>query len=93
MGPWLALILGALGGGVIAAILTWYFTKPKVEATIAATEAELSAKRVATERESEAILKASREEAQEIRAEAEKVIERRYEDLARSRRACRSTKR
>jgi ribonuclease Y len=84
MGIWLPLLLGALGGAIIAALVTWYVMKPRVESTVAAAEAERQAKREAAEREAEAILKASREEAQEIRAEAEKVIERRYEDLARA---------
>lgn len=84
MSPWIALMIGAIVGGAIAAVLTWVIMKPRVEAVIAATEAELAAKRDAAERESEAILRNSRAEAQEIRAEAEKSIERRYEDLARA---------
>lgn len=84
MPTWIALLLGALVGGAIAAIVTWYLMRPRLEAKIAAVEADITAKREAAEREVEAILKASREEAQEIRAEAEKVIERRYEDLARA---------
>ncbi len=84
MPAWTFLLIGAIVGGAIAAVVMWLILKPRMEAEIAAVEAELAQRRQAAEREAEAILRASREEAQEIRQEAENVIKRRYEDLARA---------
>lgn len=84
MPTWLALLIGAVAGGAIAAVALWFIMKPRMEAEIAAVEADLAQKREVAEREAEAILRASREEAQELRQEAENVIKRRYEDLARA---------
>jgi ribonuclease Y len=81
---WIGLLIGVVVGAAIAALATRAIMQPRVAETIAAVEAELAEKREATERESEAILRTSREEAQEIRLEAEKAIDRRYKDLARA---------
>ena len=81
---WIGLLIGLVVGAVIAALVTRAYMQPKVAGTIAAAEAEIAEKRVAAERESESILRNSREEAQELRLEAEKAIERRYQDLARA---------
>ncbi len=81
---WIGLIIGLLVGAIAAALVMRSIMQPKVDALVAATEAELAEKRVATERETETILRTSREEAQDIRNEAEKAIERRYQDLARA---------
>jgi len=81
---WIGLLIGLLVGALVAAFVTRSVMRPRIEAVIAATEAELAEKRAATDREVEAILRTSREEAQDIRTEAEKAIERRYQDLARA---------
>jgi ribonuclease Y len=81
---WIGLIIGLLVGAIAAALIMRSIMQPKVDAVVAATEAELSEKRLAVEREVETILRTSREEAQELRNEAEKAIERRYQDLARA---------
>ena len=81
---WIGLIIGLVVGAIAAALITRSVLRPKLEAMVAATEAELAEKRTAAERETETILRTSREEAQEIRTEAEKAIERRYQDLARA---------
>ncbi len=81
---WIGLLIGVLIGAVVAALVMRSIMQPRVAATIAAAEAEIADKREAAERETESILRVSREEAQEIRAEAEKVIDRRYKDLARA---------
>ena len=81
---WIGLIIGLLVGAIAAALITRSVMRPKIEALVAATEAELAEKRAAADREAENILRISREEAQEIRTEAEKTIERRYQDLARA---------
>ena len=81
---WIGLLIGLLVGAVVAALIMRAVMQPRVAETIAAAEAEIAEKRLAAERESENILRVSREEAQEIRLEAEKAIERRYQDLARA---------
>ena len=81
---WIGLIIGLLVGAIAAALIMRSIMRPKVDAVVAATEAELAEKRLVAEREVETILRTSREEAQEIRNEAEKAIERRYQDLARA---------
>lgn len=81
---WVGLLIGIVVGAAIAALVTRAVMRPKVAETIAAAEAEIAEKREAAERESENILRVSREEAQENRLEAEKAIERRYQDLARA---------
>lgn len=81
---WIGLLIGILAGAVIAALVTRAYMQPKVAETIAAAENEIAEKRLANEKECESVLRISREEAQEIRLEAEKSIERRYQDLARA---------
>jgi len=81
---WIGLLIGLLVGAVVAALIMRAVMRPRVAETIAAAEAEIAEKRVAAERETENILRVSREEAQDIRLEAEKAIERRYQDLARA---------
>ena len=84
MDLWIGLLIGVVVGAVIAALVTRAIMQPRVAETIAAADAVIAEKRESTERESENILRISREEAQEIRLEAEKAIERRYQDLARA---------
>ncbi len=81
---WIGLLIGVVVGAAIAALVTRAVLQPRIAATVAAAEAEIAEKRVAAERESENILRVSREEAQDLRLEAEKAIERRYQDLARA---------
>ena len=81
---WIGLLIGVVLGAAIAAFVTRAVMQPRVAATIAAADAEIAEKREVAERESENILRTSREAAQDIRLEAEKAIERRYQDLARA---------
>jgi ribonuclease Y len=81
---WIGLLIGVVVGAAIAAFVTRAVMQPRVAATIAAADAEIAEKRETAERESENILRTSREAAQDIRLEAEKAIERRYQDLARA---------
>jgi ribonuclease Y len=81
---WLGLLIGVVVGAAVAALITRAVMQPRVAETIAAAEAEIAEKREATEREVENIMRISREEAQELRLEADKAIERRYQDLARA---------
>ncbi len=81
---WLGLLIGVVVGAAIAAIATRAVMQPRVAETVAAAEAEIVEKREAAEREIDNIMRVSREEAQELRLEADKAIERRYHDLARA---------
>jgi len=81
---WIGLLLGIVVGAVIAALVTRAYLQPKLAEMIAATEAEIAERRIANERDCENVLRVSREEAQDLRLEAEKAIERRYQDLARA---------
>lgn len=80
----IGIVIGLIIGGGIAAAVVYRTMQPRVEHEYESLQKEINDKRAAAEREAEAILRASREEAQQIRVEAEKVIERRYEDLARA---------
>src|SRR5690606_25538625 len=84
MDLWIGLLIGLLIGAAVAAFITRSVMKPRIAEMIATAENEIAEKREAVERESENILRISREEAQDIRLEAEKAIERRYQDLARA---------
>jgi ribonuclease Y len=80
----IGIVIGLIIGGGIAAAVIYRSIKPRVEKEHEMLQQEIADKRMTAEREAEAILRASREEAQQIRVEAEKAIERRYEDLARA---------
>ena len=81
---WIGLLIGLVVGAVIAALVTRSVMRPRIAEMIASAESEVAEKREAAEREAENILRTSREAAQDIRLEAEKAIERRYQDLARA---------
>ncbi|MEJ2750117.1 MAG: Rnase Y domain-containing protein, partial [Anaerolineae bacterium] len=82
--PLVWVLIGLAAGGSITAIAMWFYLKPKTEETYANLQKEIEEKRAATEQEAAAILKSSQQEASKIRLEAEKVTERRYQDLARA---------
>jgi ribonuclease Y len=77
-------IVGLLIGAVAAAAITYMVLKPRVQEAQKKLEIELEEKRKEAEVENQNSLEAARKEAKQIRAEAEKVIERRYADLARA---------
>lgn len=83
-GIWIGILVGIIVGGLATAVITYLILKPRTEETVQQFEAELEQKRVVAGKEIEAIVEAAKEEAREIRQEAEKVIERRYQDLARA---------
>ncbi len=78
------LLLGLLVGALIAAGATFFILKPRNEQTQLAFNEALEKKRQAAERENKAALDTARNEARQIRQEAEKVTGRRYADLARA---------
>ncbi len=79
---WIGILVGVVFGGAIAAAATWYVTKPRTEETLEKFNQEMERNRSATEKESEQILNAARGEAKQIRQEADKAIDKRYQDLA-----------
>lgn len=77
-------LIGLAAGAGITAVAMWFYLKPKTEETYANLQKEIEEKKAAAEQEAAAILKISQQEASKIRLEAEKVTERRYQDLARA---------
>jgi ribonuclease Y len=82
--PLVLVLIGLLAGASIAAIAMWFFLKPKTEQIYQDLQNEVEEKKAASEREAAATLKTAQNEAKQTRMEAEKVIERRYQDLARA---------
>lgn len=78
----IGILVGVVLGAVIAAAATWYYTKPRTEETLAQFNQEMERTRAVTEKESEQILNIARDEAKQIRQEADKAIDKRYKDLA-----------
>lgn len=89
---WIGLLIGIVVGAAVAAFITRAVMQPRVADTIAAAESEIAEKRLAAEREAENILRTSREAAQDIRLEAEKAIERRYQEPGTRRGTCRPSR-
>ena len=81
-------ILGVIGALVIGLAIgaggTWLIMKPRVEEAYEQLQRDLEQRRAAVEKEVENILDTTRKEAQDIRQEAEKLAERRFQDLARA---------
>jgi ribonuclease Y len=82
--PALNILLGAVIGIILGATVVYFLVRPQLDQKAAAVERELEERRALTEKETVEILEISRQEAQQIRLEAEKNIERRYQDVARA---------
>ncbi|MAT97364.1 MAG: ribonuclease Y [Anaerolineaceae bacterium] len=80
----ISILLGAVIGIIVGAAAVYFLIRPQIEQKVAAVERELEERRVLAEKETTEILEISRQEAQQIRLEAEKTIERRYQDVARA---------
>jgi ribonuclease Y len=83
-GLWIGILVGALVGIAIGGAVAYFVMKPRTEQARLDFENELARKQAAAERETETILAVATKEAKQIRNEAEKVVERRYQDLARA---------
>lgn len=81
---WIGIVVGLVIGAGVAVAATYFFMKPRTEQARLDFENELARKHAAAERETETILEIASREAKQIRVEAEKVVERRYQDLARA---------
>ncbi len=79
----IGIIIGLVIGGVAVAGV-WFYLKPQTDAIYEEANKDAADQREAANREAEAITTAARQEAQQLRLEAEKVTERRHQDLARS---------
>lgn len=77
-------IVGVLVGAAAAGIGLWYYLKPKTDEMYAAAGRDIQEQKERAEQELEQLLAEARREAQELRLEAEKVTERRYQDLAKA---------
>jgi ribonuclease Y len=82
--PAINILLGAIIGLIIGAAAVYFMIRPQIEQKVATAEREIEERRVLAEKEMTEILETSRQESQQIRQEAEKAIERRYKDLART---------
>lgn len=83
-GLWIGIFVGLIIGAAAAAAATWYILKPRNEEALQQFNEELARRRETAEKESEQILNTAANEAKQIRLEAEKVIEKRYDDLAKA---------
>ena len=83
-GLWIGIFVGLIIGAAAAAAATWYILKPRNEEALQQFNEELARRRETAEKESEQILNTATNEAKQIRLEAEKVIEKRYDDLAKA---------
>ncbi|MCB8982413.1 MAG: ribonuclease Y [Ardenticatenaceae bacterium] len=81
---WIGIFVGIIIGATVAALVTWYVLKPRTEEALQQFNQELERRREASEKEAEQILNTATNEAKQVRLEAEKVIEKRYEDLAKA---------
>jgi len=84
MPPLTLAIISALVGAAIAAAVTWLLLKPNTKAALLELEREIEQKRKESQREADSIVESSKKEARQTRLDAEKVAERRFQDLARS---------
>lgn len=84
MEPLLSLVVGAVIGGGIALGFAWFYLRPRTAQALADFEQEIEKKRSAAEADAEAALTSAKNEARQLRKEAENVAERRYQDLAKS---------
>lgn len=82
--PIVYVIVGLVIGAVAAAAITYVVLKPRIQEVHKQLETELEQKRKEAETENQSIVETARRDAKQIRTEAEKVIERRYTDLARA---------
>ncbi len=80
----IGIIIGLVAGAVVAGVIATYVQRPRTEQIYADAREEAATIRGQAEAEVQAELDAARNEAKQTRLEAEKAVERRYEDLARA---------
>jgi len=80
----IGIIIGLAVGGAVAAAVAYYVQRPRTEQIYADAREEAAQIRSQAEAEAQANLNSARDEIKRTRAESEKAVERRYEDLARA---------
>ena len=80
----IGIIIGLVVGGAVAGAIAYYIQRPRTEQIYVDAREEAAQIRLQAEEEAQAELNAVREEGKRTRVEAEKAVERRYEDLARA---------
>ena len=76
--------IGLIIGAVAVGAGMWFFYKPRTEEVYETLRQETEKKKKDADREAETVVTEARQEAKQLRLEAEKVVERRYQDLARA---------
>ncbi len=80
----IGIVVGLVLGGGAAAYLVYNRLKPQTDQIYREAQEEANQRRATAEAEAEAIVNSVRQEMQELRQETEKIVERRYQDLARA---------
>jgi len=80
----IGILIGAIVGVLIAVAIAYFIFKPNNEREKLAFENDLARKRAVVEKETDEMVKTARKESKHARLEAEKVVERRYADLAKA---------
>lgn len=80
----IGIIIGLVVGAAIVGAYAYYVQRPRTEGIYDLAREEAAKITAQAETEAEQERQAAKEEAKNVRAEAEKAIERRYEDLARA---------
>jgi ribonuclease Y len=80
----IGIVVGIAIGAIVAAFVTRLVMQPRLEEAYEELNEEIAKTRASAQKEAESVLNAAKKEAQELRQETDKVIERRYKDLARA---------
>ncbi|MEW5989021.1 MAG: ribonuclease Y [Chloroflexota bacterium] len=80
----IGLVIGLVASGLTAAVLWVRWLKPRTEQEYAKLEAEIARRRQEVEQEAQNLLATAQKETKQLRLEAEKVIDRRYQDLTKA---------
>ncbi|MDX1663214.1 MAG: ribonuclease Y [Candidatus Promineifilaceae bacterium] len=78
----IGIVIGLIVGSLIAAVAVWRTQQPRTEAIYENARMDAERTRAQAEEEANLLLTTTREEAKELRSEAEKIVERRYEELS-----------
>lgn len=78
----IGIIIGLVVGGAVAAAIVWRIQQPRTAEIYENAHQDAANIKTQAEAEAQTTLDAARQDAKDTRAEAEKVIERRYDELA-----------